>query len=91
MGKTHPPLSTAQRHQFQLLQALEDAITYRRARSAAPCVDCEAAPHGHRCDDHACDLNLIAAYQQTARATNLGLSATIPSRASQRYPGTGTR
>ena len=49
---------------FQHLQALEDAIAYRRARAAAPCPDCTAT--GPRCDDHACDLQLIAAYQQAA-------------------------
>jgi hypothetical protein len=49
---------------FQHLQALEDAIAYRRARAAAPCPDCTAT--GRRCDDHACDLQLIATYQQTA-------------------------
>jgi hypothetical protein len=51
---------------FQQLQALEDAIAYRRARAAAPCPDCTA--DGRRCDDHACDLHLIADYQQAAMA-----------------------
>jgi hypothetical protein len=51
---------------FQHLQALQDAIAYRRARVIAPCPDCTAS--GHRCDDHACDLDLIADYQQTAIA-----------------------
>jgi hypothetical protein len=46
---------------FQQLQALEDAIAYRRARVSGLCPDCTAS--GRRCDDHACDLNLIAAYQ----------------------------
>ncbi|HEY4851927.1 MAG TPA: hypothetical protein VII22_14110, partial [Streptosporangiaceae bacterium] len=49
---------------FQHLQALEDAIAYRRARVNGPCSDCTAS--GRKCDDHACDLNLIAAYQRTA-------------------------
>jgi hypothetical protein len=61
---------------FQHLQALEDAIAYRRARVSAPCPDCTAS--GQKCDDHACDLNLIAAYQQTAIATILGISSQIP-------------
>ena len=52
--------------QCQRLQALEDAIAYRRARVSAPCPDCTAS--GHMCDDHACDLNLIAIYQRTAIA-----------------------
>jgi hypothetical protein len=51
---------------FRYLQALEDAIAYRRARAAARCPDCTAS--GQKCDDHACDLQLIAAYQQTAIA-----------------------
>jgi hypothetical protein len=46
---------------FQRLQALDDAIAYRRARVAVPCPDCDPAPAGRRCDDHACDMMLIAA------------------------------
>src|SRR6266851_5433432 len=61
---------------FQHLQALEDAIAYRRARVTAPCPDCTAS--GQTCDDHACDLNLIAAYQKTAIATIQGISSQIP-------------
>jgi len=60
---------------FQYLQALEDAIAYRRARAAAPCADCTAS--GRRCDDHACDLRLIAAYQQTALAAIGDVSARV--------------
>jgi hypothetical protein len=60
---------------FQQLQALEDAIAYRRARAAAPCPDCTA--DGRRCDDHACDLHLIAAYQQTAIAAIQDMSSRI--------------
>jgi hypothetical protein len=37
---------------FQHLQALEDAIAYRRARASAPCPDCTAS--GRKCDDHSC-------------------------------------
>ena len=44
-----------------LLQALDDAITHRSARLAAPCPDCQP---GRRCDDHATDQNLIAGYQR---------------------------
>jgi hypothetical protein len=58
-----------QRHQFQQLQALDDAIAWRRARIEAPCPACEPGPDGRRCDDHACDLDLIADYQQMAHAT----------------------
>jgi len=67
-----------ERDWFQQLQALEDAIAYRRARAAAPCPDCTAS--GHRCDDHACDLDLIADYQRTAIAILDGSSQTLTSR-----------
>jgi hypothetical protein len=60
---------------FQHLQALEDAIAYRRARAAAPCPDCTASER--KCDDHACDLHLIAAYQQTALAAIGDVSARV--------------
>jgi hypothetical protein len=56
---------------FQRLQAFEDAIAYRRARVALPCPDCETAPPGQRCDDHARDLELIAEYLQTVRRSLL--------------------
>jgi hypothetical protein len=88
-GGPHPTASdtrltpvSSQRHQsdsgvvargwFQYLQALEDAIAYRRARAAAPCPDCMAS--GPACDDHACDLHLIAGYQQAAIAAIQDLS-----------------
>ena len=58
---------------FQHLQALDDAIAYRRARITAPCPDCTASSRA--CDDHACDLDLIAAYQQTAQAAILDVSS----------------
>ena len=67
-----------QRGWFQHLQALEDAIAYRRARAAAPCPDCTAS--GQKCDDHACDLYLIAAYQQAAIAAILDASSQTPAR-----------
>ncbi len=50
---------------FQRLQALEDALKYRRARATAPCEDCAAAPVG-RCDDHGRDVDLIGEYEQAA-------------------------
>jgi hypothetical protein len=61
---------------FQHLQALEDAIAYRRARVSALCPDCTAS--GQTCDDHACDLNLIAEYQQTATAAIQEASSQTP-------------
>jgi len=51
---------------FQHLQALEDAIKYRRARIAGQCGDCGAAPDG-RCVDHGRDVDLIGEYERTAR------------------------
>jgi hypothetical protein len=66
-----------QRARFQHLQALEDAVAYRLARLAAPCADCGRVPDGGRCDDHACDLDLIAGYQRTARAIDLELSRQV--------------
>jgi hypothetical protein len=60
----HPALclAPADRARFQHLQALEDAIAYRTARLTAPCPHCGP----QRCDDHATDTALIAAYQQAA-------------------------
>jgi hypothetical protein len=62
-----------ERRLFQRLQALEDAIAYRRARAAAPCPVCEAAPG--QCDDHGRDVDLIAAYQRTHHQTSARLRA----------------
>lgn len=52
--------------QFQRLQALEDAIKFRRARLAGPCADCASAPDD-QCDEHGRDAGLIAEYEQAAR------------------------
>jgi hypothetical protein len=62
----HRDITATVQAECQHLQALEDAIAYRRARVTAPCPDCTAS--GQKCDDHACDLNLITAYQRTAIA-----------------------
>ena len=59
------------RDRFQRLQALEDALRYRRARAAEPCADCDLAPDG-RCDDHGRDLDLIGEYEQAARRLGAG-------------------
>jgi hypothetical protein len=64
IAREHPGVTATVRAECQHLQALEDAIAYRRARVSAPCPDCTAS--GQKCDDHACDLNLIAVYQRTA-------------------------
>ena len=57
------------RRLFRLTQALEDAIVFRRARAGTYCYDCDQTP-GARCDDHACDLALIAAYEMDLLAIN---------------------
>src|SRR5262249_35858572 len=62
-----PAETTSDSSSFQRLQALEDAICYRTARLAEPCGAC--GPTGEtRCDEHACDLSLIAAYHRPFKA-----------------------
>jgi len=56
-------LTAISSHPLRLIQALEDALIFRRARSMSLCADCAETPGG-RCDDHACDLELITGYQQ---------------------------
>jgi hypothetical protein len=56
-------------HRFRQLQALEDAVNYRLARLAVPCTGCGTAEAGGRCDEHACDVALIAGYLQAAETT----------------------
>jgi hypothetical protein len=60
---------------LQHLQALEDAIMYRRARAAAPCPNCDPSAPDGRCDDHAVDLCLVAAYRQTAKSLDAAMTA----------------
>lgn len=80
----HLGVTAAVRAECQHLQTLEDAIAYRRARVSAPCPDCTAS--GPMCDDHACDLDLIAAYQQTAIAILNASSQTDVIREPPRQP-----
>jgi hypothetical protein len=61
----------------QHLQALDDAIAYRTARMSQSCPDCSGPEAGQRCDDHACDLELIAAYQRTVGAVTRDVSRLI--------------
>ena len=63
-GMTHAASATGS-SECQWLQAFEDAIKFRHARTAAPCSDCDAGQE--RCDDHGRDLGLITEYQRTAR------------------------
>jgi hypothetical protein len=51
---------------FQELQGLDDAIAFRLARLAQPCPDCGLTED--RCDDHSCDVALLAGYRQRAVA-----------------------
>ncbi len=60
---------------FQQLQALEDAIDFRTARVELPCANCSSESEDGRCDDHAIDLNLIAAYQRTAKNLDAAMTA----------------
>jgi hypothetical protein len=53
---------------FLNLQALDDAIAHRQARISGPCPDCGPGPDAPRCDEHACDQMLIAAYREAAQA-----------------------
>lgn len=63
-----------ERHRFRELQALGDAINYRLDRVMAPCPQCELVAAGGRCDEHACDVALIAGYLEAAHAVMAGLS-----------------
>ncbi|MGI8451117.1 MAG: hypothetical protein ACR2MP_28825 [Streptosporangiaceae bacterium] len=57
-----------ERHRFRELQALEDAVNHRLARLMAACLACELDARG-RCDEHACDVALIAGYLEAAHTT----------------------
>lgn len=74
-----------ERGRFQRLQALEDAIAYRRARVSVPCGDCEAAGPDQKCDDHARDLQLIAEYLDTVERSVLLLSRAAAGGAAPRF------
>jgi hypothetical protein len=82
-------IGAPQRDRFQQLQALDDAIAWRRARLAISCPDCGPVPEGQKCDDHACDLDLIAAYQQRAIAISLELSGATPAQQAGTAPTPG--
>ncbi|HUY44806.1 MAG TPA: hypothetical protein VMV92_03640 [Streptosporangiaceae bacterium] len=75
-----------ERHRFRELQALEDAVNYRLARLMAPCARCEPGLPDSRCDEHACDVALIAGYLEAARATMAALSRATSSRRAGRAP-----
>ena len=56
------------------MQALDDAIAFRRARLDAPCPDCAPA---RPCPDHSCDARLISSYQQRHHAEYLQVCAAL--------------
>ncbi len=62
-----------ERQRFRQLQALEDAVNYRLARLAVPCLRCKAVAAGGWCDEHACDVALIAGYLQAAESVMAAL------------------
>ena len=78
-----------ERRLFQRMQALEDAIAYRHARTAAPCPDCQTAP-GPACDDHGRDLELIGEYLQTLHQTAGHLQSLDAARLQARPPPRAT-
>ena len=71
------------------LQSLDDAIAFRLSRLNLPCPDCTA---DQKCIDHACDLDLIAGYQDRyAAACRDALADMDPDDIEQiMQPGDGT-
>jgi hypothetical protein len=88
MDDEYRAIGVTERGRFQRLQALEDAIAYRRARVTAPCPCCAPAAPGRKCDDHARDLELIAEYQASAH-TILGTQSKIRGRTPGCWTGSG--
>ena len=56
------------------MQALDDAIAFRRSRLRAPCPDCGP---GRPCPDHAADAALISSYQRRHHAEYLRVCAAL--------------
>ena len=73
-GTSSLRFAVPERHRFRELQALEDAVNYRLARLMAPCPQCGPGPAGSRCDEHACDVDLIAGYLEAAQSTMADLA-----------------
>jgi hypothetical protein len=57
-----------------IMQALDDAIAFRRARLDAPCAACAPV---RPCPDHAADARLIASCQQRHRTAYLQACAAL--------------
>lgn len=69
-------LAPLERGMLQRMQALEDAICFRRVCLSIPCPDC--AEPGGECDEHARDSELIAEYQLAIRLLSLDLTSGQP-------------
>ena len=80
-GASSLRFAVPERHRFRELQALEDAVNYRLARLMAPCPECGPGPAGNRCDEHACDVDLIAGYLEAAQSIMAELSRAARERA----------
>lgn len=48
---------------FKMMQAFDDAIVLRQFRLVLAALMCRECCPGAPCDDHACDVDLIATYQ----------------------------
>jgi hypothetical protein len=76
-GRMKPsPQNAGKSPSFSRLQALEDAICYRTARLAEPCPGCGPDDES-RCDEHACDVTLIATYRQAAKELGASMRAEL--------------
>jgi hypothetical protein len=71
------------------LQSLDDAIAFRLSRLNLPCPDCTA---DQKCIDHACDVDLIAGYQDRYAAALADAFANMDPDAIEQImqPGDGT-
>jgi hypothetical protein len=54
------------RRKLRQMQALEDAIRFRRARAGQACRACGGAGES-RCEDHGRDIDLISEYEIALR------------------------
>ncbi len=86
-GASSLRFAVPERHRFRELQALEDAVNYRLARLMAPCLECGPGQAGNRCDEHACDVDLIAGYLEAAQS----IMAELSRAAREQAAGSGRR
>jgi hypothetical protein len=69
-----PPAGPGVLAGLAIMQALDDAIAFRRARLDVTCAGCAPA---QPCPDHAADARLIASYQQRHHAAYLQACAAL--------------